>query len=146
MRNAMDSQEVAVGWWPGDRRYGRAAFYAYAHPAEPGFAGAQLSSELGAWNDALGEYVLDWADVSAAPDPHASALESAHAALRHGCKACGWAHGAAGQPRHTARRLSARPACARCRQRIRRRLDRGEQRLSRRSGRVGGRRRRRSRN
>ena len=23
MRNAMDAQEVAVGWWPGDPRYGR---------------------------------------------------------------------------------------------------------------------------
>ena len=38
MRNAMDAQEVAVGWWPGDARYGEAAFYAYAHPAPPGFA------------------------------------------------------------------------------------------------------------
>jgi uncharacterized protein DUF5996 len=35
MRNAMDAQEVAVGWWPGDARYGKAAFYAYAHPAPP---------------------------------------------------------------------------------------------------------------
>ena len=40
MRNAMDAQEVAVGWWPGDPRSGRAAFYAYAHPAPEGFAGA----------------------------------------------------------------------------------------------------------
>ena len=31
-RNAMDAQEVAVGWWPGDARYPKAAFYAYAHP------------------------------------------------------------------------------------------------------------------
>jgi hypothetical protein len=31
MRNAMDAQEVAVGWWPGDARYGKAALYAYAH-------------------------------------------------------------------------------------------------------------------
>ena len=27
MRNAMDAQEVAVGWWPGDARYDHAAFY-----------------------------------------------------------------------------------------------------------------------
>src|SRR4051794_20018363 len=27
MRNAMDAQEVAVGWWPGDERYRKAAFY-----------------------------------------------------------------------------------------------------------------------
>src|SRR5690348_7563273 len=30
-RNAMDAQEVAVGWWPGDPRYGKAAFYASTH-------------------------------------------------------------------------------------------------------------------
>ena len=40
MRNAMDAQEVAVGWWPGDPRYPRAAFYAYAHPAPAGFEAA----------------------------------------------------------------------------------------------------------
>jgi Family of unknown function (DUF5996) len=43
MRNAMDSQEVAIGWWPGDPRYGRAAFYAYAHPAPNGFADGKLT-------------------------------------------------------------------------------------------------------
>src|ERR1700729_4623458 len=43
MRNAMDAQEVAIGWWPGDQRYGKAAFYAYAHPAPEGFAAAMLS-------------------------------------------------------------------------------------------------------
>ena len=44
MRNAMDAQELAVGWWPGDARYARAAFYAYAHPARSGFDRATLSS------------------------------------------------------------------------------------------------------
>jgi Family of unknown function (DUF5996) len=32
MRNSMDVQEVAVGWWPGDTRYPRAPFYAHAYP------------------------------------------------------------------------------------------------------------------
>jgi len=90
MRNGMDAEEVAVGWWPGDPRYPRAAFYAYAHPARPGFTEAELSSELGTWNAALGEYVADWNDVCAASDPHAAALEFAHAALRHGCESCDW--------------------------------------------------------
>ena len=42
MRNAMDAEEVAIGWWPGDGRYERAAFYAYAHPAPDTFPGATL--------------------------------------------------------------------------------------------------------
>ena len=67
MRNAMDAQEVAVGWWPGDSRYGKAAFYAYAHPAPDGFASATLSPAEARWDAALGEYILDWDDVASRP-------------------------------------------------------------------------------
>jgi uncharacterized protein DUF5996 len=90
MRNAMDSQEVAVGWWPGDARYEKAAFYAYAHPAEPGFQGSSLSPQAARWDDALGEYVLDWDDVIASPDPHATALHFARSAFQHACATCDW--------------------------------------------------------
>jgi hypothetical protein len=90
MRNAMDSQEVAVGWWPGDQRYERAAFYAYAHPAPEGFAGAQLEPAAARWEPELGLYLLDWADARSAPDPHAVALEFARSAFQHACVVCEW--------------------------------------------------------
>jgi Family of unknown function (DUF5996) len=90
MRNAMDSQEVAVGWWPGDARYDKAAFYAYAHPAPEGFADATLSPAAAHWNGDLGEYVLDWEDIRSGPGPHASALEFARSAFRHACAVCKW--------------------------------------------------------
>jgi hypothetical protein len=90
MRNAMDAQEVAVGWWPGDGRYEKAAFYAYVHPAPPGFEDARLSPEAARWDGALGEYVLDWDDVRRADDPHAYALEFTRSAFRHACRVCGW--------------------------------------------------------
>jgi uncharacterized protein DUF5996 len=88
MRNSMDSQEVAVGWWPGDGRYGRAAFYGYAHPPVEDFAGADLSP--GRWDAELGLYVLDWRDVIAAPDPHSYALDFARTVFRHACVVCDW--------------------------------------------------------
>ena len=90
MRNAMDVQEVAVGWWPGDARYGKAAFYAYAHPAPAGFADAELSPAAARWDGELGEYVLDWGDVCGATDPHAVGLEFARSAFRHACAVCEW--------------------------------------------------------
>ncbi len=90
MRNAMDSQEVAVGWWPGDARYPKAAFYAYVHPAPEGFAGATLAPPEARWDGALGEYVLDWDDVRSGPDPRAAALEFTRSAFRHACEACQW--------------------------------------------------------
>jgi len=90
MRNAMDAQEIAIGWWPGDGRYGKAAFYAYAHPAPDGFADASLSPEAARWDAALGEYVLDWDDVVASDDPHATAVAFALSAFDHACTVCDW--------------------------------------------------------
>jgi hypothetical protein len=90
MRNAMNAQEVAVGWWPGDGRYGRAAFYAYAHPAPAGFAEATLEPAAARWGGELGEYVLDWNDVVASGDPHGTALAFARSAFRHACAVCDW--------------------------------------------------------
>jgi hypothetical protein len=88
MRNAMDSQEVAIGWWPGDGRYGKAAFYGYSHPAVDGFADAGLP--VGRWDEKLGEYVLDWDDVVASSDPHATAVRFARSVFHHACMVCSW--------------------------------------------------------
>jgi hypothetical protein len=90
MRNAMDSQEVAIGWWPGDPRSGKAAFYAYAHPAPEGFADGTLSPSSARWDAALGEYILDWDAVCSSPDPHAAGLEFARSAFAHACVVCDW--------------------------------------------------------
>jgi hypothetical protein len=90
MRNAMDAQEVAVGWWPGDARYGKAAYYGYAHPASPGFAEAALSPAATRWDAEMGLYVLDWDEVGASTDPHAVGLEFARSLFRHACVSCNW--------------------------------------------------------
>jgi hypothetical protein len=89
MRNAMDAQEVAVGWWPGDARYAKAAFYAYAHPAPVGLADAGLTPPA-RWEESLGEFILDWDDVRTAPDPRGLALDFARSVTRVLCEACGW--------------------------------------------------------
>jgi hypothetical protein len=90
MRNAMDAQEVAIGWWPGDPRYPKAAFYGYAHPAPDGFADAAVTPEAARWDGALGLYVLDWDDVIASGDPHAEALDFAYSVFTHSCDVCEW--------------------------------------------------------
>jgi hypothetical protein len=90
MRNAMDAQEVAIGWWPGDSRHDQAAFYAYAHPAAEGFARLALSPAAARWDAALGEFILDWDDIRSEADPPAAALEFARSAFRQACTACAW--------------------------------------------------------
>ena len=88
-RNAMDAEEIAIGWWPGDQRYPSAAFYAYAHPAPAGYGQAALDPPAARWKPALGEYILDWADVVSSDDPHLTALNFARSAVRHSCVTCG---------------------------------------------------------
>ena len=90
MRNAGDAQQIEVGWWPGDPRYPRAAFFAYAYPAPEAFAAATLSPAAARWDTGLGEFVLDWDDARASPDPHRAALEFGRSAVRHACAVCGW--------------------------------------------------------
>jgi Family of unknown function (DUF5996) len=102
MRNAGDAEQVEVGWWPGDARYPRAAFFAYAHPARDDFAAGTPEPAAARWDDALGEFILDWDDVVAADDPHTAALSFARSAFAHGCTVCDWdpalAASAAGSP------------------------------------------------
>src|SRR5262245_35273517 len=88
MRNAMDAQEIAVGWWPGDARYPHAAFYAYAHPAPDDLADRVLP--VGRWDAGLREFVLDWDDVVAARDPRTTALDFCRTFARNACQVCGW--------------------------------------------------------
>jgi Family of unknown function (DUF5996) len=83
-RNSMDVQEIAVGWWPGDHRYPRAAFYGYTHPPSESWPGAD------GWNAELGEYILDWDDVVASTSPFETALEFLRRVARHACATCGW--------------------------------------------------------
>lgn len=90
-RNAMDAQELAVGWWPGDQRHPAAAFYAYAHPQPAGFGRQPLGgTPAGVWDSELGEYILDWDEVRAAPSPRQAALEFTRSVFRHTCQACQW--------------------------------------------------------
>jgi hypothetical protein len=90
MRNSMDAQEVAVGWWPGDPNYGKAAFYAYAHPAPDSFSNGVVSPTAARWDTELGQYILDWDDVRQSADPHATTLEFFRSVFAHACTVCEW--------------------------------------------------------
>jgi hypothetical protein len=90
MRNSGDAEQFSIGWWPGDQRYGRAAFFAFAFPAPDRFADAELGPPPARWDADLGEFVLDWEDIRSAEDPHALALEFAQSSFQHACAVCSW--------------------------------------------------------
>jgi hypothetical protein len=88
MRNTMNAAQVAAGWWPGDGRYPRPAFYAYAYPAPEGIRDADVSP--GTWNDELGEHLLDWDVVRAEASPHETALGFCRSFARQALALAGW--------------------------------------------------------
>lgn len=89
-RNGGNAEVIEVGWWPGDSKYDRAAFYAFAHPAPEGFKDGELSPGQAHWDDQMGEFMLDWDDIRTSPDRHALALEFARSAFDHACTVCQW--------------------------------------------------------
>ena len=71
MRNAMDSQEVAVGWWPGDQKYGQGRLLRLCPPRTRGLRAGALAPAQAHWDAALREYILNWDDIRSTQRPAA---------------------------------------------------------------------------
>jgi hypothetical protein len=70
------SQEVSsVGWWPGGGDITSPAFYSYAAPEPSGFKQAPVRPPKAFYSTPLNEFLLDYDDVRAAPDPKAALLD-----------------------------------------------------------------------
>jgi len=70
---AYSHQVISAGFWPGNGGYGRTAFYAYAAPVPDGLEKTVLKGK-GGFNPALGEFLLDYADVQKSSDPARTVL------------------------------------------------------------------------
>ena len=71
-------------------KYPKAAFYGYAHPAPNGFATGSALAPGAHWGSELGLFALDWDDVIASENPHATALAFTRSVFQHACLVCGW--------------------------------------------------------
>ena len=89
-RNSANAQQIEIGWWPGDSRYPRPAFFAFAYPATNDADQARGLPAASHWNPELGEYILDWDDARAQLDPMSVAIEFGRAVIRHSCAVCDW--------------------------------------------------------
>jgi hypothetical protein len=88
MRNSANAEQIEIGWWPGDARHPRAAFFGFAFPPTAGFENGTVSPPAAHWDTELGEYILEWDDVRTEADPHAAAVAFGRSVIRHGCSVC----------------------------------------------------------
>lgn len=88
-REAYSHEVISVGFWPGDRRFPRAAFYAYAAPVPPGLERERLPGPA-AWNPQLGEFILAYDDVLASGAPDATVRTFLQTAYEAAARTAGW--------------------------------------------------------
>jgi hypothetical protein len=72
MLEAYSHEVSSAGFWPGGGREG--AFYSYAYPEPEGYADYPVGPESAYYSKEVGEFLLPYEAVRAAPDPDAALL------------------------------------------------------------------------
>jgi hypothetical protein len=88
-REAYSHEVISAGFWPGDRRYPRAAYYCYAAPVPPGLDQEHLRGP-GSWNSTLGESILNYDDVHDSLHPEETVEEFLESAYDAGARRANW--------------------------------------------------------
>jgi hypothetical protein len=89
-REAYSHEVISCGFWPGDRRYKQAAFYAYMMPPPAGLEKEQVRPSAAHWDTQLGEFILNYEDVRAADSPEQAILDFCESTYEAGAKLAQW--------------------------------------------------------
>lgn len=73
-REAYSHEVISAGFWPGNGGYGKAAFYCYAAPVPEGLKDVKLAG-AGGFDQELGEFLLNYADVRRSSNPDQTVLD-----------------------------------------------------------------------
>ncbi|HEY7338244.1 MAG TPA: DUF5996 family protein [Bryobacteraceae bacterium] len=89
-REAYSHEVTSCGFWPGDRRFKNAAFYAYSAPVPAGLDREPVRPAAAHWDAQLGEFILKYEDARAASDPSQAILDFCQSAYAAGAKLAQW--------------------------------------------------------
>ncbi len=89
-REAYSHEVISCGFWPGDRRFKHAAFYAYSMPAPSGFDKEIVLPHEAYWETQLGEFILKYDDVRNAESPDQAILDFCQSTYEAGAKLARW--------------------------------------------------------
>jgi len=87
-QEAYSDEVISAGWWPGNGGYGAAAFYCYAAPVPEGMGATPVRP--GAWDAALGEFLLKYDEVQKTDDPEAAVLSFLESTYAAGADSAKW--------------------------------------------------------
>jgi hypothetical protein len=89
-QEAYSHEAISCGFWPGDRRFPHAAFYSYTAPAPPGLGDQAPRPAAAYWDPQLGEFLLKYDDMRAAPAPVDALLDFCQSTYEAGAKLAAW--------------------------------------------------------
>jgi len=88
MQEAYSHEVSSAGFWPGGGGIDYAAFYSYAYPTSPQFQSHSVS--VGAFNEALGEFILPYEELRKAADPDATLLSFLQSTYEAAAESAQW--------------------------------------------------------
>jgi Family of unknown function (DUF5996) len=88
-REAYSHEVSSAGFWPGNHAFPRAAFYSYAYPEPAGFRDQPVTADAH-FEAMLGEFILPYDAVRAAPEPDALLLDFLSTTYAAAAQAGGW--------------------------------------------------------
>jgi hypothetical protein len=89
-REAYSHEVISCGFWPGDRRFKRAAFYSYTSPAPAGIEKQAVRPDTARWDTQLGEYILEYDVARAAASPGQAILHFCQSTYEAGANLAAW--------------------------------------------------------
>ena len=89
-QEAYSHEVTSCGFWPGNRQFKHAAFYAYSAPPSPGLEAEPVRPDAAYWDRQLGEFILKYDDARASASPEKSILEFCQSAYEAGANLAHW--------------------------------------------------------
>jgi hypothetical protein len=85
-----DAEQICVGFWPGQERFPRPAFFSYTYPKPDGIEQQPISPPDASWNPDLGEFALEYDDVRKSASPRDAILQFCESCYAAGARLREW--------------------------------------------------------
>jgi Family of unknown function (DUF5996) len=89
-RRSADAEQICAGFWPGDERFARPAFFAYSYPRPEGLERAKVLPAAASWSDEIGEFLLPYDDVRTSGSPARDLMAFFRSTYEAGAELGGW--------------------------------------------------------